>query len=177
MQHYWVEARSRPDPSLRGTRLNTALCLKNTLQMFPPSSKKTPTLPWVVDLCAALCTTHVVVACASKELVAVNLIWLQHAPLPPREPPRTGYRSPLSFLELPFYYLLGRWALRPKVNMTLMNVLTEVEAQRCMYFCQPFKLIFCYNYISWFSSALPLLVHIQLCPEGQFLKHHQWRSE
>lgn len=90
MQHNWLEARSRPDPSLRGTRLNTALCLKNTLQMFPPSSKKTPTLPWVVDLCAALCMTHAVVACASKES------------------PRSGYWSPLSFLELPFYYLFGK---------------------------------------------------------------------
>lgn len=99
---------------------------------------------------------HAVAACASKELVAVNLIG---------DCNMFPWSMKPSFLEPQFYYLLRERASGPKANLTLMNVLTVVEAQRGMLF---FFLTFRFDF---------LFVDIQSCPDGQFLKHHQGQSE
>lgn len=106
---------------------------------------------------SAVCRMHAVAACASKELAAVNLIW---------DCNMFPWSMKSSFLEPQFYYLLRERASGPKANLTLMNVLTVVEAQRGRFCFFPDLLI-------WF----PFFVDIQSCPDRQFLKHHQGQSQ
>lgn len=104
----------------------------------------TGNLPWLVDLWAAVCRMHEVAACASKELVAVNLIG---------DCNMFPWSMKPSFLEPQFYYLLREPASGPKANLTLMNVLTVVEAQRRMGFFSP-DLSIWFPFFLWTSNRV-----------------------